>query len=108
MQKNEKYPVTGKHLGKLDAFIQKHGLRLQAKIYKDYESRTDGNPDIYESSERTIWETVIAYCGKYYSGGCLEISTKMDNEEYVLFFLRFFSIMLIHNIEYSSVPCIDL
>ena len=88
MKLRENYAVTGALLSRLDSYIQRKGLSLFAKVYKTWEQRISGEPEIYMESADSIWDMVLKYASAYYSGGCLEICTKEEDEEYVLFFLQ--------------------
>lgn len=88
MDKVEKYEVTGTRMDMLDKYIQSKGLTLYAKVYRDYASQIDNTPEIFISEANSIWSTVINYCGCFYAGGCLEIFTKENEIEFVLFHLR--------------------
>jgi len=82
------YPVTDELLNKLDSYIQRKGLSLFAKVYKTFAERLSGEPEVFKGSADTIWDMVLQYAGAFEQGGCLEICTKEDNEEYVVFFLQ--------------------
>ena len=96
---NEKYPVTGENLEKLDRYITEHDVSVFVKIYPDFSSREDGAPTIMESVG-TIWDNVIRYYGSYYDGGCLEICMLEDNEEIALFHIEEGSHYLPSDVDY--------
>lgn len=84
----DSYPVTSALLGTIDDFLNKKGLSLIVKVYPDFASRDEGTPQIEMPVPGGIWENVIAYSNRYYAGGCLELTTIEDGEEYSLFHLE--------------------
>ena len=84
---NEKYPVTGENLEKLDTYVRENNLNIYVKVYPDYTSRNDGTPIIHASAG-SIWDNVIRYCNSYYDGGCLEICMLEEDEEVCLFHIE--------------------
>ena len=81
-------PVTSALLGIIDDFLNEKGLPLIVKVYPDFASRDEETPQIEVPVPGGVWRNVIAYSNRYYSGGCLELATMNDGEEYSLFHLE--------------------
>lgn len=96
----EKHPVTGENLEKIDSYIKEHDVSVYVKIYPDCSSRADGVPTIHEAVNKTVWDNVIHYCGKFYDGGCMEVCMLEADEEVVLFHIEEGSHYLPFDVDY--------